>query len=99
MENQVVALAAEGLTNPQIAERLFVRGTVKVHLSHIFTKLGVATRAELASGGDQARRRTLRRLSAARSPTVELEHGERVPDLLNACRCVGRRPADQEVLF
>ncbi len=50
MENQVVALAAEGLTNPQIAERLFVaRGTVKIHLSHIFSKLGVSTRAELAA--------------------------------------------------
>jgi predicted ATPase/DNA-binding NarL/FixJ family response regulator len=50
METQVVALASEGLTNPQIAERLFVaRGTVKIHLSHIFSKLGVSTRAELAS--------------------------------------------------
>jgi DNA-binding CsgD family transcriptional regulator len=50
MELRVVSLAAEGLTNPQIAEQLFVaRGTVKVHLSHIFAKLGVATRAELAS--------------------------------------------------
>jgi DNA-binding CsgD family transcriptional regulator len=50
MENRVVALAAEGLTNPQIAERLFVaRGTVKIHLSHIFSKLGVSTRAELAA--------------------------------------------------
>jgi DNA-binding CsgD family transcriptional regulator len=50
METQVVALAAEGLTNPQIAEKLFVaRGTVKIHLSHIFSKLGVSTRAELAS--------------------------------------------------
>ena len=48
-EERVVALAAEGLTNAQIAERLFVApGTVKVHLGHIFTKLGVATRAELA---------------------------------------------------
>jgi DNA-binding CsgD family transcriptional regulator len=55
MENQVVALAAEGLTNPQIAARLFVaRGTVKIHLSHIFTKLGVSTRSELA--GAAARR-------------------------------------------
>ena len=41
---------AEGLTNPQIAERLFVsRSTVKVHLAHIFAKLGVSTRAELAA--------------------------------------------------
>ncbi len=49
-EQRVVALAAEGLTNPQIAEKLFItRGTVKVHLAHIFNKLGVATRSELAA--------------------------------------------------
>jgi DNA-binding NarL/FixJ family response regulator len=42
-------LVATGLTNPQIAERMFIaRGTVKVHLSHVFAKLGVSTRAELA---------------------------------------------------
>ena len=36
---------------------LFVaRGTVKVHLGHIFTKLDVATRAELAA---EAMRRAL----------------------------------------
>jgi DNA-binding CsgD family transcriptional regulator/predicted negative regulator of RcsB-dependent stress response len=50
MEIEVARLVAEGLTNPQIAERLFItRGTVKVHLSHIFGKLGIAHRAELAS--------------------------------------------------
>ncbi|MGH2669577.1 MAG: response regulator transcription factor, partial [bacterium] len=49
-EVDVVRLAAEGLTNPQIAERLFIsRATVKSHLGHIFAKLGVATRAELAA--------------------------------------------------
>ncbi len=49
-EVRVVGLAAAGLTNPQIAERMFIaRGTVKVHLSHVFAKLGVATRAELAA--------------------------------------------------
>ncbi len=58
-EERVVALAAEGLTNPQIGERLFVsRGTVKVHLAHVFSKLGVSTRAELAA---EATRRTGRR--------------------------------------
>jgi predicted ATPase/class 3 adenylate cyclase/DNA-binding CsgD family transcriptional regulator len=57
-ELQVVALVAEGLTNPQIAERLIMgRATVKTHLEHIFTKLGVHSRAELAAeatrrGGD-----------------------------------------------
>jgi DNA-binding CsgD family transcriptional regulator len=49
-ELEVVRLAAEGLTNPEIGARMFItRGTVKVHLSHIFAKLGVSTRAELAS--------------------------------------------------
>jgi DNA-binding NarL/FixJ family response regulator len=49
-ELRIVALVAAGLTNPQIAERMFIaRGTVKVHLSHIFAKLAVATRAELAT--------------------------------------------------
>ena len=51
-----MSLVAEGLTNPQIAERLFVApGTVKVHVSHVFTKLGLSTRSELAAA---AARRT-----------------------------------------
>jgi DNA-binding CsgD family transcriptional regulator len=49
-ELRIVALVAAGLANPQIADRMFIaRGTVKVHLSHIFAKLAVATRAELAT--------------------------------------------------
>jgi DNA-binding CsgD family transcriptional regulator len=49
-ELQVVGLVAEGLTNPQVAERLFIgRATVKSHLANVFSKLGVATRAELAT--------------------------------------------------
>ncbi len=49
-EERVVALVVEGMTNPQIAERLFItRGTVKVHLGHVFAKLGMSTRAELAA--------------------------------------------------
>jgi DNA-binding CsgD family transcriptional regulator len=49
-ELQVVALVSEGLTNPQIAERLLMgRATVKTHLEHVFTKLGMRTRAELAA--------------------------------------------------
>lgn len=49
-ERRVVALATEGLTNPQIAERMFIaRGTVKIHLSHVFDKLGVSSRTQLAA--------------------------------------------------
>ena len=43
-------LVAEGLTNPQIGERLYVSPrTVQTHLAHIFAKLGVSTRAQLAA--------------------------------------------------
>jgi predicted ATPase/DNA-binding CsgD family transcriptional regulator len=49
-ELEVVQLTAAGLTNPAIGERLFIsRGTVRTHLRHVFAKLGVHTRAELAA--------------------------------------------------
>jgi DNA-binding CsgD family transcriptional regulator len=49
-EEQVAALVVEGLSNPQIGERLLMsRSTVKTHLEHIFGKVGVRSRAELAA--------------------------------------------------
>ncbi len=49
-ELEVVGLVVSGLTNPEIAARLFVsRATVKTHLSHVYAKLGVANRTELAA--------------------------------------------------
>jgi predicted ATPase/DNA-binding CsgD family transcriptional regulator len=49
-EVQVVKLVSEGLTNPQVAERMFIsRATVKVHLGHVFQKLDVRSRSELAA--------------------------------------------------
>lgn len=49
-ELEVVALVAEGCSNPEIAARLLMgRGTVKTHLAHVFSKLEVANRTELAS--------------------------------------------------
>jgi predicted ATPase/DNA-binding CsgD family transcriptional regulator len=49
-ERRAVSLVVEGLTNPQIAERMFIaRGTVKIHLAHIFDKLDVSSRTQLAS--------------------------------------------------
>ena len=49
-ELQVVELAAQGLTNPEIARRMFIsRGTVKVHLSHVYAKLNLRNRSELAT--------------------------------------------------
>ncbi|HMK10125.1 MAG TPA: LuxR C-terminal-related transcriptional regulator, partial [Acidimicrobiales bacterium] len=49
-EQEVVRLVAQGMRNAEVAKVLFVSpGTVKVHLSHIFHKLGVANRVELAA--------------------------------------------------
>jgi DNA-binding CsgD family transcriptional regulator len=48
-ELDVVRLVVEGLNNPQIGARLFMsRGTVKTHLSHVYAKLGISNRTELA---------------------------------------------------
>nr|WP_223185786.1 helix-turn-helix transcriptional regulator [Streptomyces sp. CBMA152] len=49
-EGEVAALVSEGLTNRQIAQRLQVtEKTVQMHLSNAFGKLGVTSRAALAS--------------------------------------------------
>ena len=45
-EQEVLALIGAGLSNTEIAERLFLgEGTVKTHVGHIFTKLDVRDRA------------------------------------------------------
>ena len=48
-EHAVAGLVTEGLTNPQIGERLYIsHRTVQTHLGHMFAKLDIATRAQLA---------------------------------------------------
>jgi LuxR family maltose regulon positive regulatory protein len=49
-EHEVLRLLAEGLSNPEIADRLFITtGTVKVHASNIYSKLGVSGRTQAAA--------------------------------------------------
>ena len=55
-EVRVASFAASGMTNPEIAERLFIsRRTVETHMSHVLAKVGLSSRVELAA---EAARRT-----------------------------------------
>ena len=49
-ERQVAQLARDGLSNPEIAARLFLsRRTVEWHLRHVFSKLEIRSRRQLGS--------------------------------------------------
>jgi DNA-binding CsgD family transcriptional regulator len=59
-ERRVAQLAAEGMSNKEIAQTLFITiKTVEVHLSHAYRKLGISSRAQLDAA----------LLTPARSPT------------------------------
>lgn len=53
-EERIALLAAEGLSNRLIAERVFVSvGTVEANLSRVYRKLGISSRAQLARALDR----------------------------------------------
>ena len=60
-EHRVAILAADGLTNREIAEQLYVtQRTVETHLTHAFQKLDITSRSEL---GRRRRRGTGHRVA------------------------------------
>jgi DNA-binding NarL/FixJ family response regulator len=61
-EREVLLLVADGRSNSEIAEKLFIsRKTASVHVSNILSKLGVSTRVQAAA---VAHRRGLMRAPA-----------------------------------
>ena len=56
-ERAVADLVAEGLSNPQIGARLYIsHRTVQTHLAHVFAKLDISARAQLAAEVTRRRR-------------------------------------------
>jgi DNA-binding CsgD family transcriptional regulator len=53
-EREIVDLVGEGLTNAQVAERLWISpGTVRRHLENVYAKLGVRTRTAAVRAADR----------------------------------------------
>jgi DNA-binding CsgD family transcriptional regulator len=75
-ESAVARLVAEGMSNRQVASELFISiKTVQFHLTHIYAKLGVGSRAELA-----ARFRDSESRSVSAAPTnAGARQGPRAP--------------------
>ena len=71
-ESRIAALVAQGQTNREVAAAMFVtENTVQTHVRHIFQKLGVRSRTELAARllsvpGNSAPGTTTARRSAAK---------------------------------
>jgi DNA-binding NarL/FixJ family response regulator len=56
-EQQIAQLAAEGLTNREIGQRLYLsHRTIATHLYRIFPKLGVTSRGQIRDALDSALR-------------------------------------------
>ena len=78
---KIAALVAQGLTNPQIATRLFLsRRTGQTHLEHVFTKLDIGSRVVLAA--EIARRSAWSSLSRTRSAPGQRHHAVSLPQQL-----------------
>ncbi|UED88546.1 LuxR C-terminal-related transcriptional regulator [Streptomyces profundus] len=79
-EREVADLAARGLTNQQIAARLFVGvTTVKKHLGRVLAKTGATSRTQLAVRWSEFHTGTASRPIPARerSPAIDTGHEER----------------------
>jgi DNA-binding CsgD family transcriptional regulator len=88
-EQEILDLVAEGRTNAEIAERLWVsRGTVRKHLDNIYAKLGVHTRTAAAAfvGGQQLLPETAVKAQPAYDQNTTRSVGSRAMTELPGCR-------------
>ena len=96
-EHAVAELVAEGMTNREAADRLFVSPhTVNSHLRHVFSKLGINSRVELARVARARRQPRLRDRLIVRCRPATRAGMVRLPNRRNprTIRCpTRRRPA------
>ena len=65
-ERRVADLAATGLSNPEIARRLFVtRKTVEAHLGQVYQKLQISSRQQIPAALSQAQLAPVRNIGVA----------------------------------
>ncbi len=77
-ERRILELVAEGLTNKQIGERLFLaEKTVKNYMSNVLSKLGLVSRTQAAVFASQASRQALTPRGSARHDGTD--HASCVP--------------------
>lgn len=73
-ERDVAVLVANGLSNKQAGARLHVSArTVETHLAHMFAKLGIASRVELAAAVARAEDGTASRMRNGRHPPPTID--------------------------
>jgi len=98
-EHEVLRLAAEGLSNREIAERLFITpGTVRNHLKDIRRAIGVTTREEAVAAFGEPTEREKVPISILRLPMVTTAPYERrVAGLLPLVDELERSPSMETV--
>lgn len=89
-ERDVAVLVASGLSNKQVGARLHVSArTVETHLAHMFAKLGISSRVELAAAVARARDDTTARGATISPPLPAMPES-------NGVHLVGVRQAPHE---
>ena len=80
-EKETLTLSSRGMTNAQIADKLFLaESTVKSHLSSAFSKLGVSSRYEAATVILDPERGSGLGIGEIRSDRSALQATARTPD-------------------
>ncbi len=86
-QHKIIESILAGCSNKEIAQRLFIgERTVKYHLTHIFSKLGVADRRQLA---EWTLKNKLRNMQISRAATAPRIHGAPIAQQGNAPRTHG----------